>query len=179
MRSQSGIIFRVKNFVFQRLVIIHYHCLMMRFKDRLALALFMFFRLPAAWWSGVRVISLDEKVCQVTIREKWFNRNPFRSVYFACLAMAAEMASGFPAFYYLRQKQYRVSMLVIRIEAEFSKKAKGKISFSCQQIEDIHKTIESTVATGQPAQMDCISIGSDATGEEVAKFTVRWSYKGK
>lgn len=125
------------------------------------------------------MISLDEKACQIAIREKWFNRNPFRSVYFACLAMAAEMASGTPAFHYLRVKQYRVSMLVVGLEAEFTKKAKERIVFTCDQVGEIHRTIEDAVASGQPTELKCVSMGRDQHGDVVAKFTVHWSYKAK
>ncbi|MEK7199004.1 MAG: DUF4442 domain-containing protein, partial [Bacteroidota bacterium] len=45
--------------------------------------LFMLQRLPSALFAGLRVASLDEQQAVVTVTYKWFNRNPFRSMYFA------------------------------------------------------------------------------------------------
>ncbi|MET0241909.1 MAG: thioesterase, partial [Flavitalea sp.] len=48
--------------------------------------LFLLAKLPSAYFSGVRVRSLDEEKCIVTVPFKWFSQNPFRSTYFACLS---------------------------------------------------------------------------------------------
>ena len=56
--------------------------------------IFLFTKLPAAYFAGVRVRELDEKKCMVTVPYKWLSQNPFRSTYFACLSMAAEMSTG-------------------------------------------------------------------------------------
>lgn len=50
--------------------------------------LFLLAKLPAAYFSGVRVLSLDEEECKVKVPYKWFSQNPFKSTYFACLSMA-------------------------------------------------------------------------------------------
>ena len=53
---------------------------------------FLFFKLPSAYWSGVRVKSINHTTCIVTVKHKWFNQNPFNSMYFAVQAMAAELS---------------------------------------------------------------------------------------
>jgi hypothetical protein len=58
------------------------------------LNLFTFFKLPSAFWSGVRVKSISPEVCEVTVKHRWFNQNPFNSMYFAVQAMAAEFTTG-------------------------------------------------------------------------------------
>ena len=50
---------------------------------------FTFFKLPSAFWSGVRVKSISSEICEVTVKHRWFNQNPFNSMYFAVQAMAA------------------------------------------------------------------------------------------
>ena len=55
--------------------------------------LFLLAKLPSAFFSGVRVLVADEKKCVVTVPYKWFSKNPFKSTYFACLSMAAEMST--------------------------------------------------------------------------------------
>ncbi|MBP8765937.1 MAG: thioesterase, partial [Ferruginibacter sp.] len=58
------------------------------------LLIFLFKNLPSAFFSGVRVQYVDGDKSVVTVPYKWFSRNPFRSTYFACLSMAAEMSTG-------------------------------------------------------------------------------------
>ena len=56
--------------------------------------LFLLSKLPSAFFCGVRVLFADEKTCVTTVPYKWFSQNPFKSTYFACLSMAAEMSTG-------------------------------------------------------------------------------------
>jgi hypothetical protein len=49
----------------------------------LKLNIFLFFKLPSAFWSGVRVKSISKEQCIVTVKHRWFNQNPFKSMYFA------------------------------------------------------------------------------------------------
>lgn len=56
--------------------------------------LFLLKKLPAAFFSGIRVKYADENKAVVTVPYKWFSTNPFKSTYFACLSMAAEMTTG-------------------------------------------------------------------------------------
>ncbi|HVG41559.1 MAG TPA: hypothetical protein VM888_08095, partial [Chitinophagaceae bacterium] len=63
-------------------------------KSPLKFKLFMLQKLPAALFSGLAVKSITEEECTVSVPYKWFTQNPFRSTYFACLSMAAEMSTG-------------------------------------------------------------------------------------
>src|SRR5678810_908341 len=74
--------------------------------------MFLLSKLPSAYFSGVRVKSLDENKCEVTVPFKWFSQNPFRSTYFACLSMAAEMSTGALALGHLYKRKPTVSMPV-------------------------------------------------------------------
>ena len=76
-------------------------------------------KLPAAYFCGIRVRYTDETKCAVTVPFKWLTKNPFRSTYFACLSMAAEMSTGVLAMGHVYKKDPEVSMLVTKIEANF------------------------------------------------------------
>mgnify|MGYP005989305317 FL=1 len=52
--------------------------------------MYLFFKLPAAWWSGVRLRSLSTQQAVVTVRHRWINKNPFNSMFWAVQGMAAE-----------------------------------------------------------------------------------------
>ncbi|WP_227006345.1 DUF4442 domain-containing protein [Rufibacter latericius] len=143
------------------------------------LKLFMLRSLPMAYLAGIRIRSLTEQEAQVTIRYKYLTKNPFRSIYFACLSMAAEMASGVLSMMYLHQAQPSVSMLVVGLEADFSKKAVGTITFTCSDAEAIAAAVRETQTTGQGRSVQALSIGRNQQGEEVARFRITWSYKAR
>jgi Domain of unknown function (DUF4442) len=141
--------------------------------------IFLFTKLPAAYFAGVRVRELDEKRCMVTVPYKWLSQNPFRSTYFACLSMAAEMSTGALAMAHLYKINPPVSMLVVKVDSEYFKKATGKTSFVCEDGELFQKAIEETIATGEVRIVKAKSIGKNKEGEVVAEFYVTWSFKVK
>ncbi|HEX7906150.1 MAG TPA: DUF4442 domain-containing protein [Chitinophagaceae bacterium] len=141
--------------------------------------MFLLTKLPSAYFAGVRVKEVDEKRCVVTVPFKWFSQNPFRSTYFACLSMAAEMSTGALALAHLYKIQPAVSMLVVKVESEYFKKAIDQSTFSCGDGELIQKAIEETIASGEPRSVRAHSIGKNKNGEVVAEFYITWSFKVK
>lgn len=140
---------------------------------------FLFSKLPSAWFSGVRIKSIEENKCEVTVPFKWFSQNPFRSTYFACLSMAAEMSTGALAMGYLYKSIPAVSMLVVKTEGEYFKKATGKTIFTCEDGALIKKTIEEAISTGEPKSVIAKSVGKNSAVEVVAEFKITWSFKVK
>src|SRR5690606_28427545 len=122
---------------------------------------YLFFKLPSAYWCGVRVLSINEKVCQVTVRHKWINQNPFRSMYFAVQAMAAELSTGALVMTAIQKSGRKISMLVAQNNAEFTKKATGKITFVCEDGVEIRKAIHQTIQTGEAQKFWVQSVGKD------------------
>jgi hypothetical protein len=141
--------------------------------------MFLLTRLPAAYFAGVRVRELNEKRCLVTVPYKWLSQNPFRSTYFACLSMAAEMSTGALAMAHLYKINPPVSMLVINVDSAYFKKATGRTYFVCEDGELIQKAIEETMATGEARMVKAKSIGKNKDGEIVAEFYITWSFKVK
>jgi hypothetical protein len=105
--------------------------------------------------------------------------NPFKSVYFAVEAMAAEMCSGMLAFSQVYQRSPKVSMLVVKMEVDFVKKATGVILFSCEDGLAIQNAIDEAIATKEAKTIVCKSIGRNETNELVAEFNFTWSFKAK
>ena len=144
----------------------------------LKLRLFMLQKLPMAWLAGLRLTQLTPEAATVTVRYKYLTQNPFRSVYFACLAMAAELASGIQAMMHV-QAGGSVSMLVVGVQADFTKKAVGLISFTCPDGAAIAQAIAESRATGEGRTAVCTSTGSDEAGDVVAIFRLTWSFRAK
>ena len=148
-------------------------------KHPLKFRLFLFTKLPAAYFSGVRVREIDENKCTVTIPFKWLTQNPFRSTYFASLSMAAEMSTGALALAHIYKRNPSVSMLVVKVESEYFKKAADKTSFICEDGALIKRAIEDSIATGEGKMVRAKSVGRNNAGEVVAEFFVTWSFKAK
>ncbi|RPD49972.1 DUF4442 domain-containing protein [Hymenobacter sediminis] len=144
----------------------------------LKLRLFMLRRLPMAYLAGLRVATLTAEAATVTIRYKYLTQNPFRSIYFACLSMAAEIASGLLAMMHV-QSGSPVSMLVVSLEADFTKKAVGLIRFTSQDGGAIGQAIAESRATGEGRTVVCTSMGLDQAGDVVATFRITWSFRAK
>lgn len=143
------------------------------------LRLFLFAKLPSAYFAGVRVLTADENKCVVTVPYKWFSKNPFRSTYFACLGMAAEMSTGVLAMAHIYERDPAVSMLVTRISGDFNKKAVARTTFTCEDGTMIKQTIEDAIISGEGKIVTARSNGRNAAGEIVAQFDITWSFKAK
>ena len=141
--------------------------------------LYLFARLPSAYFSGIRIREIDELHCVTSVPYKWFSQNPFRSTYFACLGMAAEMSTGTLAMAHIYRHDPPLSMLVIKLEANYFKKATGLTRFSCMDGVSIRQTIERALISGQGEIFRARSIGTNEAGEEVAEFFITWSFKAK
>jgi phage terminase large subunit-like protein len=135
--------------------------------------------LPSAWFAGLRVDHADEKSCSVSVSYKWFNKNPFRSTYFAILSMAAELSTGVLCMAALYKREKGISMLVVKSEATFLKKAVGKTVFTFADGDAFFVAVEKTLATGEGVTIPCKTIGKNEAGEVVAEFIFVWSIKAK
>lgn len=148
-------------------------------RNRAKYRLFLLRNLPAAYFSGLQIEQVDAEHCTVSVPYKWATRNPFRSTYFACLSMAAEMSTGTLAMAHLYQRRPGVSMLVVASEARFFKKATSKTFFTCPDGFLIREVIERAIATATPQTITARSQGLNAQGELIAEFTFTWSFKAK
>ena len=141
--------------------------------------LFLFAKLPSAYFAGVRLRQITEENCKVSVPFKWFSQNPFRSTYFACLSMAAEMSTGALSMAYVYKLQPAVSMLVVKTEAEYFKKAIGRTTFTCNDGMAIKETIQKAIFTTEGQIFKATSEGVNEAGELIARFFITWSFKVK
>lgn len=141
--------------------------------------MFLFYQLPSAYFSGVKVKKIDASKCVTAVRYKWFTKNPFRSTYFACLAMAAEMSTGLLALLHTYKNNPPISMLVVRLEVNYFKKATGTTTFTCADGVKIEETISRAISTGDGQTITAKSTGKNEQDELVAEFLITWSFKVK
>jgi hypothetical protein len=145
----------------------------------LKLNIFLFFKLPSAFWSGVRVKSISKEQCVVTVKHRWFNQNPFKSMYFAVQAMAAELTTGALVMMQIKKSGKNISMLVANNNSNFSKKATGRITFTCNDGHLIEEAIKQTIATGEGQTIWMKSVGVNEKREQVSEMNFEWSIKLK
>ncbi|CAN5508807.1 DUF4442 domain-containing protein [soil metagenome] len=135
--------------------------------------------LPMAYIAGIRVKELSDEKAITTVKFGWLTQNPFRSMYFACQAMAAEMSTGLLVMNAIYNSSPAVSMLIVENKAIFHKKAIGKITFTCNDGNHIAEMIAKVKQGGEGISSDLKSIGLDEQGDMVAEFIFTWSLKAK
>lgn len=140
---------------------------------------FLFFKLPSAFWCGVRVKSIEANRCVVTVKHRWMNQNPFNSMYFAVQAMAAELTTGALVMFQIKKSGQKISMLVANNKGNFSKKATGIITFVCNEGNLIEQAIQKTIETGEGQTFWMKSIGTNEKGEQVSEMDFEWSVRLK
>ena len=143
------------------------------------LNLFLLFKLPSAFLSGVRTKSIDSQKCVVVVKHRWINQNPFKSMFWAVQGMAAELSTGALIMMKIQAEQKNIYMLVIKNKASFSKKAKGVITFSCNQGNLIDQALKDAIDTGKGQILILTAKGIDSSGAEVSSFDFEWSLKLK
>ncbi|OYQ38116.1 thioesterase [Flavobacterium cyanobacteriorum] len=137
----------------------------------------LFFKVPAAFWCGVRASSIVPGSCSVTVKHRWINQNPFRSIYFAVQAMAAELSTGALVLYHIKKSGEDISMLVARSKSTFTKKARGRITFSCADGMLVAEALSKAKETLEGQTFWMKSTGVDEQGDKVSVMEFEWTVK--
>lgn len=140
---------------------------------------FLLFKLPSAYFTGVRVKSIAENTCVTTVKHRWINQNPFKSMFWAVQGMAAELSTGAMVMAIIKGSNKNISMLVANNKANFTKKARGRITFTCNDGKLIKIAIEKAIATGDGQTFWMKSEGRDSVGDVVSTFEFEWTIKVK
>ncbi len=141
--------------------------------------LFTFFKLPSAWWCGVRLKYMDGTKAVVTVKHRWFNQNPFNSMFWAVQGMAAEFSTGIMVTTAIQQTGKKISMLVQNNNANFSKKATGRITFTCEDGHLIAEALKKTIETGEGQTIWMKSVGVNSDNTVVSTFNFEWTVRLK
>lgn len=141
--------------------------------------LYTMFKLPSAFLCGVRTKYIDNQKSIVTVKHRWINQNPFKSMFWAVQGMAAEFSTGALVIGKIQESGKRISMLVTTNNATFTKKATGKITFTCNDGHLIDEAIKNTVKTGEGQTVWMQSVGVNQDGIVVSTFNFEWSIKVK
>ncbi len=141
--------------------------------------LFLLFKMPSAFFTGVRLQSIDDEKAVVRVKHRWINQNPFKSLFWAVQGIASELTTGVLVMKEIAASGKKISMLVTHMNGTFTKKATGSIRFICKDGHKIKAAINKTIATGEGETIVMISEGFNADGISVSKFEYKWSVKLK
>ncbi len=140
---------------------------------------FNIFKLPSVYLLGIRVKSIDRGCCTVSVKHRWINQNPFKSLFWAVQGMAAELTTGALVMAKIQESRKKVSMLVTTNNATFTKKATGRVTFVCNDGELIDHALQKAIETGEGQTIWMKSVGTNTDGVEVSTFNFEWSIKVK
>ena len=140
---------------------------------------FTMLKLPSAYFCGVRTRHIDNDKCVVTVKHRWINQNPFKSMFWAVQGMAAEFSTGALMMTKIKESNKNISMLVVKNESTFTKKATGLITFVCKDGSLIDIAINKAIQTGEGQTLWMTSVGTNEEGLEVSTFKFQWSIKVK
>ena len=139
--------------------------------------MYLLYKLPAAFFSGVKIKECTQEKCITSVPYKWLTQNPFRSTYFASLAMAAEMSTGTLALSNTYKKVPAISMLVTKMEANYFKKATGMTFFTCGEGMEIANVVREAGIRAEGKSITVKTTGTNENGELIAEFLFTWSFK--
>jgi hypothetical protein len=139
----------------------------------------MLWKLPLAFFARLRIDEMSMEKASISVPYNFVNKNPFRSIYFAALSMAAELSTGILAMALVEKSSTPVSMLVFDMKAEFVKKAKTRITFTCEQGKLLEETIALSISENEGKTREVFTQGIDSNGELIARFWFTWTFKPK
>lgn len=137
------------------------------------------FKLPSVYLCGVRVKSVNANSCIVTVRHRWINQNPFKSLFWAVQGMAAELSTGALVMNCIKDSNQQISMLILNNKASFFKKATGRITFTCTDGLQIKEAINKAISTGEGQTCWMKSEGVNEEGLTISVFKFEWTIKVK
>ena len=140
---------------------------------------FLLFKLPSAYFCGVRLKSINETTCVTTVKHRWINQNPFKSLFWAVQGMTAELSTGAMVKSVIKESGKPISMLVANNKASFTKKARGRITFTCNDGHLLKDAIAKTITTKEGQTIWMKSVGTDSQGDIVSLFEFEWTVKLK
>lgn len=147
--------------------------------NRFLFRLGMFFSLPLAWYAKITIAEINEDACHVNLPFIYRTKNPFKSVYFAAQAIAAEMSTGALVMMLTLNTDKKCSMLVTNLQANFHKKTTEKVVFICNDGPVVQAAIKQSLATSQPVKFSLKSVAKLSNGEIASEFIFEWSVKFK
>lgn len=146
----------------------------------LLLRTFAWTKVPLIYWTGAKIIEINDDCCVVRMPFRRRNRNHLNSLYFGVLLVGADISGGLLAFKMANASGRKVSFAFKDVHGQFLKRAEGDTVFRCEDGATISKALEETFRTGERVnhQVSVTATTPSKFGEEpVATFKLTLSVK--
>ncbi len=141
------------------------------------LRMFTLVSMPTARLAGIRMEDINDEICKTSIPGGWRSQNPFKTMYWAVQGMGAELSTGAVPFAISRAMPEKLRMFVVGTEASFTKTAKGRITFTCEEVATARRAIERSMQSGEPVECILKSTGRDKSGDIVSEWIFKWNFR--
>ena len=146
-----------------------------KLKNAIQLRLWMLTKLPMGLLTGMKVSTLDETSCTVELKDRFWLHNPFRSMFWAVMGMAAELSTG--ALLTAWCSGNKIRYILTGMEGVFFKKVRGKSFYFCSAGKEVLNILETLSLPGDTATVTLPVIAQDLNGQIVAEFKFSWTLK--
>jgi len=151
-------------------------------KAKLMLWVFGIFKIPLIGFVSPKLIELNDARMVVKIRLRRKTRNHLGSMYFGALAIGADLAGAFQAFYIAEKMKRKLSIAFKNFEADFIKRPESDVYFVSEAGQQIVEIVEQSVKSKERVTKNIkISavINYPDNPEVVATFVLGLSVKDK
>ncbi len=149
----------------------------LRISNSAKFKLFLLTQLPMGLIAGMKLRTIEPDKCVTSVPFKWLNKNPFKSVYFAVQAMAAELSTATPCLLAVRGYKPSVAFIIVDMKAHFFKKATDSVTFTCMEGSKAFDAVEKAITTSEAQIVTFKTVGKMDDGTVVSEFEFTWSFK--
>jgi len=151
-------------------------------KARRMLWLFGLFKIPLIGYVRPRLLEITDERMVIRLPLRRRTRNHLGSMYFGALAIGADLAGAFQAFYIAGALGRKMSIVFKDFQAEFVKRPEADVYFVAEAGSQIRQMIKESVATGKriTRQVEIKAYtGYPQQPEQVAHFRLGLSVRDK
>ena len=151
-------------------------------KARRMMWLFSVFKVPMIGYVKPKLISIDAEKAIFKIKLSRRTRNHLGSMYFGSLAIGADLAGGFHAFYLSDKMNKKIALIFKNFEAEFIKLPKSDVYFVSESGSQVQEMLDETISTKERVTQKIVIDAYTnyfTDPEKVAEFKIGLSLKDK
>jgi acyl-coenzyme A thioesterase PaaI-like protein len=136
-----------------------------------------FFKIPMIHFVRPQLMEIDEEKVKLKIRLRRRTKNHLNSMYFAALAVGADVAGGIQVFYFAEKHNKKVSFAFKGMNAQFLKRAESDTIFESNQGHVVAAAVKKSMESGERINDTIDVIAKNTNGEIVATFEMGISLK--
>ena len=134
-------------------------------------------KIPMLRFVAPKLLAIDDEKVRVKIRLRRRTKNHLNSMYFAALAVGADVTGGIQVFYFAEQMGKKVSFAFKGMNAQFLKRAETDTYFESLEGHKVKAAFEKSLSTGERVNETISVVAKNTNDEVVATFDMIISLK--